>query len=85
VKLTGSFPTAGQTPLPVALWLNYRGWRGLYHVIVEPWTSIPANLAQAHEQKTSRSVNPGEEFAVEVKATVYRKPESWKRALERLG
>ena len=67
------------------LWLNYGGWRGLYHVVVEPWTSIPVNLAQAHEQKTSRSLNPGEEFAVEVKATVYRKPETWKHALQRLS
>lgn len=66
------------------LWLNYGGWRGLHHVIVEPWTSVPVNLAQAHEQKTSRCLRPGEEFSVEVSATLYHKPETWKDALGRL-
>lgn len=66
------------------LWLNYGGWRGHHHVILEPWTSVPVNLAQAYEQKTSRSLKPGEEFFVEVSATVYRKPETWKDARKRL-
>jgi hypothetical protein len=66
------------------LWLNYGGWRGLHHVIVEPWTSVPVNLAQAYEQKTSRSLKPGEEFSVEINATVYHKPETWRGALGRL-
>lgn len=66
------------------LWLNYGGWRGLHHVILEPWTSIPVNLAQACEQKTNRSLKPGEEFVVEIIATVYRRPETWKDALRRL-
>jgi hypothetical protein len=66
------------------LWLNYGGWRGLHHVIVEPWTSVPVNLAQAYEQKTSRGLKPREEFSVEVRATVYHKPQTWKDALRRL-
>jgi len=66
------------------LWLNYGGWRGLHHVILEPWTSVPVNLAEAYEQKTSRSLKPGEEFSVEISATVYHKPETWKEALGRL-
>jgi hypothetical protein len=66
------------------LWLNYGGWRGLHHVIVEPWTSVPVNLAQAYEQKTSRCLKPGEEFSVEINATVYHKPETWRGALGRL-
>jgi hypothetical protein len=66
------------------LWLNYGGWRGLHHVILEPWTSVPVNLAQAYEQKTSRSLKLGEEFLVEISATVYQKPETWKEALGRL-
>ena len=66
------------------LWLNYGGWRGLHHVILEPWTSVPVNLAQAFEQKTSRFLEPGEEFSVEISATLYHKPETWKEALERL-
>jgi hypothetical protein len=66
------------------LWLNYGGWRGLHHVILEPWTSMPVNLAQACEQKTNRSLKPGEEFSVEISATVYQKPETWTEALGRL-
>jgi hypothetical protein len=69
--------------MPVALALA-KLWRGLHHVIIEPWTSIPVNLAHAYEQKTSRSLQPGEEFAVEISATVYQRPETWKDALERL-
>jgi hypothetical protein len=66
------------------LWLNYGGWRGLHHVILEPWTSVPVNLAHAYGQKTSRCLPPGEEFSVEIRATAYQKPETWKEALERL-
>jgi hypothetical protein len=67
------------------LWLNYGGWRGLHHVILEPWTSVPVNLAQAFERKTSRCLRPGEEFSVEIRATVYRQPETWKEAAARLN
>ncbi len=66
------------------LWLNYGGWRGLHQVIVEPWTGFPVNLAQAYEQKTTRCLKPGEGFSVEVKATIYHRPETWKEALARL-
>ena len=66
------------------LWLNYGGWRGLHHVIVEPWTGFPVNLAQAYEQKSTRCLKPGEDFSVEVKATIYQRPETWKEALARL-
>jgi hypothetical protein len=66
------------------LWLNYGGWRGLHHVIVEPWTGMPVNLEQACEHKTNRSLKPNEEFCVEISATVYQKPETWKDALGRI-
>jgi hypothetical protein len=66
------------------MWLNYGGWRGHHHVILEPWTSVPVNLAQAYEQKTSRTLEAGEEFTVEISATVYHAPENWKGALGRL-
>ena len=45
---------------------------------------MPVNLEQACEQKTNRSLKPGEEFSVEISATVYHQPETWKDALERL-
>lgn len=52
------------------MWLNYGGYRGLHHVIVEPWTSRPVNLAEASHAGTSRSLAPGAMFDVEVRATV---------------
>ncbi len=66
------------------LWLNYGGWRGHYHVIVEPWTGYPVNLAQAYEQKNTRRLKPREVFSVQVKATAYHRPETWKEGLARL-
>ena len=66
------------------LWLDYGGWRGYHHVIVEPWTSYPVNLAEAARQGTSRKLEPGGKFEVEVRATVYARPETWEEARRRL-
>jgi galactose mutarotase-like enzyme len=66
------------------MWLVYGGWRGYHHVIVEPWTSCPNKLAEAVQQKTHRTLPPGERFAVEVAATVYRSDEGYQGALRRL-
>jgi galactose mutarotase-like enzyme len=65
------------------MWLVYGGWRGYHHVILEPWTSYPVNLAEAVRQKTNRRLEPGETFSVEVRAMVYTKPETWQEALGR--
>lgn len=67
------------------LWLNYGGWRGHYHVIIEPWTGNPISLANAYKQKTAQRLKSGEIFTVELKATTYHRPEDWKDALARLG
>lgn len=67
------------------MWLVYGGWRGYYHVIVEPWTSCPVHLAEAVRRQTNRRLEPGESFSVEVHATIYAKPETWKDALQRVG
>ncbi len=66
------------------LWLNYGGWRGLYHVVVEPWTGYPVNLAQAYDRNNTRRLKPGELFSVELQATAYQRPETWKEALTRV-
>jgi len=66
------------------MWLVYGGWRGYHHVILEPWTSCPMNLAEAVRQKTHRHLEPGEKFSVEVRAILYARPESWEEALRRL-
>ncbi|MCI0421553.1 MAG: DUF5107 domain-containing protein [Acidobacteria bacterium] len=78
-----------QFPLDICpylwLWLTYGGYRGHHHVIVEPWTSYPVNLAKAISQKTSRCLRPGEKFSVEVCATVYTRPETCQEALKRVS
>src|SRR5579863_4625454 len=51
------------------MWLSYGGWRGYHHVIIEPWTSCPVNLATAVKERTARRLEPDEEFKVEVRAT----------------
>jgi galactose mutarotase-like enzyme len=66
------------------LWLVYGGWRGYHHVIVEPWTSYPINLAGAFNRNTHRHLEAGEKFSVEVLATAYAHPETWQQALKRL-
>ena len=66
------------------LWLNYGGFRGFHHVILEPWTSQAVTLAEAYERKIHLSLKPGEKFSVAMSATAYHKPETWKEALARL-
>ena len=65
------------------LWLNYGGYRGHYHVVVEPWTSRPVHLAEAVRLGTARRLEVDATFEVEVAATAYDAPETWQNALER--
>jgi hypothetical protein len=67
------------------MWLVYGGWRGYRHVILEPWTSHPVNLAQAVRQQTHCVLQAGEIFEVQVCATIYSTPLTWKDALQRTG
>ena len=67
------------------MWLVYGGWRGYYHVIIEPWTSYPNKLVEAVQHQTHRTLRPRERFSVEVLATLYTNHEGYQRALERLG
>src|SRR5207249_9000371 len=67
------------------MWLVYGGWRGYHHVIVEPWTGYPVNLAQAALEGRSRSLGPGEKFQAEVRATIYVKPDTCQDLLKRSG
>ncbi|MEW5980251.1 MAG: DUF5107 domain-containing protein [Acidobacteriota bacterium] len=77
-----------QFPLDICpylwLWLTYGGYRGHYHVIVEPWTSYPVSLAKAIAEKTNRCLQPGEKFTVELRATAFARPETWQEALKRI-
>jgi hypothetical protein len=76
------FP-AGDCPY-LWMWLVYGGWRGYHHVIVEPWTSCPIQLAEAVRNGTNHRLDPGETFQVKYRATVYSRAETWQDALKRL-
>ncbi|PYV16680.1 MAG: DUF5107 domain-containing protein [Acidobacteria bacterium] len=66
------------------MWLVYGGWRGHYHIIIEPWTSYPNKLSEAVKHKTHRRLEPGGRFSVEVAATMYQRDEGYLGALRRL-
>lgn len=63
------------------MWVVYGGWRGYRHVIVEPWTSYPVNLAEAFRQQKHRLLKPGETFEVVVSAVLYARPQTLEEAL----
>jgi hypothetical protein len=65
------------------LWLVYGGWRGYYHIIVEPWTSYPVHLAEAMRAGTGRKLEPGGRFSAELRTVIYTKGESCEQALRR--
>lgn len=69
----------------IQLWLVYGGWRGYRHVVVEPWTSLHINLAEAIRNQTSCSLAPGEKFEVDIFATLYEKPQTWLDATKRIA
>ncbi len=54
--------------LPVVwLWGVYGGWRGLYTVAIEPWTSYPARLDQAIAAGRHRTLAPGQALQTEIR------------------
>jgi hypothetical protein len=66
------------------LWLNYGGYYGHHHVIVEPWTSFPMTLAAAARAGTSRLLEPGSTFHATIAMSPYRRPETYEDALARM-
>jgi galactose mutarotase-like enzyme len=61
-----------QAVFPVIwLWMNYGGWRGYYHAMLEPWTGYPSPLADAVASGRARSLGPGEALETEVSAVLY--------------
>jgi hypothetical protein len=66
------------------LWLNYGGYYGHRHVIVEPWTSFPMTLAAAAGAGTSRLLEPGSTFHATILVAPYRFPETYEHALEKM-
>jgi len=48
------------------LWQVYGGWRGHHHVALEPWTSLPMDLAGAIAAGRARTLDPGEVLETDV-------------------
>jgi galactose mutarotase-like enzyme len=53
------------------MWQVYGGWRGYYHLALEPWTAFPITLHEAVEQGTANWLPPGETFSTEIKLISY--------------
>jgi galactose mutarotase-like enzyme len=52
-------------------WMVYGGWRGHYHVALEPWTGWPHRLDRAVEANRHRTLQPGECLECETLAVGY--------------
>lgn len=55
----------------VWLWGVYGGWRGIYALALEAWTSSPARLDEAIAAGRHRTLRPGETLETEVRFIVY--------------
>lgn len=53
------------------LWQSYGGWRGLYHLAVEPWVGYPVRLDQAVEAGREHVIGVGESVQYRVSLIVY--------------
>ncbi len=52
-------------------WMNYGGFRGLYHAIIEAWLSPATSLEAAISDRTARVLRPGESFSSSVYGVTY--------------
>jgi hypothetical protein len=53
------------------MWQVYGGWRGLYHLAIEPWVGYPVRLDQAIEAGRQRILQPGQPLEYEAAMVVY--------------
>lgn len=53
------------------LWQVYGGWRGLYHLAIEPWVGYPVRLDQAIAAGRYRTLQPGQPLEYEAAMVVY--------------
>ncbi len=53
------------------LWQVYGGWRGHYHLALEPWTGYPMRLDEAIAAGAARILGAGETLQAEVAFVVY--------------
>lgn len=52
-------------------WTVYGGFRGWYHVIVEPWLAPAPALADAVQRGIAWTLNPGERFTSQMQGVLY--------------
>jgi hypothetical protein len=55
----------------VWLWGVYGGWRGIYALALEAWTSFPARLDEAIAARRHRTLAPGEMLETEISFIAY--------------
>lgn len=67
------------------LWQSYGGWRGLYHLAVEPWVGYPVNLAQAVATGRHKTLPALGSVAYEVAVAVYSGVQSVDRVTHKGG
>lgn len=53
------------------MWQVYGGWRGLYHLAIEPWVGWPVRLDEAIAAGRQRVLQPGEQVEYEAALVVY--------------
>lgn len=53
------------------LWQSYGGWKGLYHLAVEPWVGYPVNLEQAVREGHYLSLSAAQTLEYSVSVFVY--------------
>jgi galactose mutarotase-like enzyme len=53
-------------------WMAYGGWRGHYHVALEPWTGWPHQLDKAVAAGRHRTLPPGASLECETMAVLYQ-------------
>ncbi len=64
------------------MWIVYGGWRGYHHVVLEPWTGYPVNLAEAARKNRHTTLSPGQIFEARIEATIYHAPQTLEDVLE---
>ena len=49
------------------MWQVYGGWKGYYHVALEPWTSYPLTLSEAVAKDRADWIAPGKTWEAEIR------------------
>ena len=53
------------------MWMVYGGWRGYYHLALEPWTGFPIALDDAINSGGARWLEPGQTFSTTMRMVAF--------------